>query len=368
MKKFINESSSCVKDMVDGMIYSRDDITRIENTNIILHTDVEQIKHSQVTLLSGGGSGHEPAHAGYIGKGMLTGAILGNVFASPSVQSVLSAIRVCCGPHGLLLIVKNYTGDRLNFGIAAERAKSEGLNVEMVIVDDDCALEIGKGITGGRGVAGTVFIHKIAGAAASSGLTLLEVRDIVSRSCTLVRSVGCALSICTLPGCSSSPRLADNNSMEFGIGIHGEPGHQIQMDPTIHVASAVVNASLNVILGSTLSSSTQSFNASDNALSGLSSLPFSIENRPHLNLSPGSKVAVLLNNLGGVSELEMAIMSKEIIRNLLARSITPIRFYCGTFMSSLDMAGVSISLLHLDDDDSDLLRYIDSITSAPGDK
>jgi dihydroxyacetone kinase len=171
-----------------------------------------------VTIISGGGSGHEPAHAGFIGAGMLSCAVLGNVFASPSVASILAAIRAVAGPPGVLLVVKNYTGDRLNFGLAAEMAKQEGIAVRLCIVRDDCALPVHKGITGGRGIAGTVFVHKVAGAAAASGSSLEDVFRAAEAAASNVYSLGLALSTCTVPGTPSSTRLSDPGLIELGMG------------------------------------------------------------------------------------------------------------------------------------------------------
>ena len=183
-KKLINDAASCVNDAVEGLLLTDARLMRVGNLNILVRQDILQVRDTLVSIISGGGSGHEPAHAGFVGEGMLSGAVLGNVFASPSVSAILAAIRVCGGKRGVLLVVKNYTGDRLNFGMAMEKAKQEGIAhspsshytsittladsppfpgiaCQMVIVDDDCALQKGKGITGGRGVAGTVFIHKV---------------------------------------------------------------------------------------------------------------------------------------------------------------------------------------------------------------
>lgn len=183
-KKLVDDPSTAVEDMIVGLLYATPSLMRLEEWNVLIRKDIAVAKESQVTILSGGGSGHEPAHAGYIGEGMLSGAILGNVFASPSVPSILNAIKAVAGPKGVLLIVKNYTGDRLNFGIAAEKARSAGIAVQMVIVADDVALPPGKGITGGRGIAGTVLVHKIAGAAAAQGRSLDEVSALAKKAAT----------------------------------------------------------------------------------------------------------------------------------------------------------------------------------------
>lgn len=173
-KKLINSPASVVPDAVEGLLLTDSRLIRVSNLNIVVRRDINESKEKYVSIIAGGGAGHEPAHAGFIGEGMLSGAVIGNVFASPSVSAILAAIRVVSGPKGVLLVVKNYTGDKLNFGMAMEKARQEKINVKMVIVDDDCALPIGKGITGGRGVAGTTFVHKIAGAAAAAGLSLDE--------------------------------------------------------------------------------------------------------------------------------------------------------------------------------------------------
>ena len=185
---------------------------------MLARVDYASINSTQVVLISGGGSGHEPAHAGFVGDGMLTGAVLGGVFASPSSAAVLSAIKALAGPPGCLLIVKNYTGDRLNFGIAMEKARAAGIKCEMCIVGDDCALPKDKGITGRRGIAGTLFVHKCAGAAAAAGKSLEEVTAEARSAAEDVASMGVALTTCTLPGAATNTRL-DGDVVEIGLGI-----------------------------------------------------------------------------------------------------------------------------------------------------
>ena len=246
-KKLINDVASCVNDAVEGLLLTDARLMRVGNLNILVRQDIVEVRDTNVSIISGGGSGHEPAHAGFVGEGMLSAAVLGNVFASPSVSAILAAIRVCGGKKGVLLVVKNYTGDRLNFGMAMEKAKQEGIACQMVIVDDDCALQKGKGITGGRGVAGTVFVHKVfilsyttlayplihysdtkkllmpsvsiiyrlrlnftlrtsplvfqvAGAASAAGLSLEQVHREASDAVHCVGTMGIALSTCTVPG------------------------------------------------------------------------------------------------------------------------------------------------------------------------
>jgi Dak1 domain len=215
-KKLINSPSQVVPDAVEGLLLTDSRLRRVSNLNIVVRSDIESAKKKYVSIICGGGAGHEPAHAGFVGEGMLSAAVFGNVFASPSVSAILAAIRVCSGPKGVLLIVKNYTGDKLNFGMAMEKAKREKIDVRMVIVDDDCALPVGKGITGGRGVAGVVFVHKIAGAAAAAGRSLAEVHAEATNSVKLIGTLGIALTTCTVPGAPSSQRLAGPRTYEVG--------------------------------------------------------------------------------------------------------------------------------------------------------
>jgi len=316
--------------------------------DVLIAADIENIRSQQVTLICGGGSGHEPAHAGFIGSGMLSAAVFGNIFASPAVTAILSAIRVCAGPKGVLVIVKNYTGDRLNFGMAVERAKAEGIMAEMVIVDDDTALPVGKGITGGRGVAGTLFVHKIAGAAAAEGKSLEEVAGVAWRTVEAVKSMGFALGMCTLPGVKAAEKSRlPENTIEVGIGIHGEPGKQVPI-PTgsgSSVAGMVSEHALNRIVGAG--------SCADGALTEEARLP----------MVAGASVALMINNLGGCAELECWVTARRIARDLVARGYCVRRVFVGSFMTSLEMPGLSVSVLRLDGKQG--LERLDRITSAP---
>jgi triose/dihydroxyacetone kinase / FAD-AMP lyase (cyclizing) len=273
--------------------------------------------------------------------GMLSGAILGNVFASPSVSSILAAIRVAAGPQGVLLIVKNYTGDRLNFGIAAQRAKSEGILVEMVLVDDDCALPKGKGITGSRGVAGTILVHKIAGAAARRGYSLGNVKKAAEEAINRMGTLGVALSLCSVPG-SKSCRVLPENSIEMAIGIHGEPGIILQLSDYLTPLSEKVAAQ---ILEQIIDSSRTSTNA-----------------ETRITLGPGAEIAVLINNLGGISQLELLVFTRDILKSFQSRDIKVTRCYSGSLMTSLDMAGVSVTVFQYN---PMMLSFLDELTSAP---
>lgn len=306
---FFNDRKQLVNDAIEGMVISapHGNLVRLDidpAIRIVARADWDK---SRVAVISGGGSGHEPAHAGFVGKGMLTAAVCGDVFASPSVDAVLNAIVAVTGDRGCLLIVKNYTGDRLNFGLAAEKAKRYGLKVEMVIVADDIALPDNKQP---RGIAGTVLVQKIAGYAAEQGRSLSEVHDIARQACDNVWSLGLAMETCNLPGSDDRDRIA-LGQVEMGLGIHGEPGASI-VDS--HNSRQLIEALVT----------------------------------PLKALAADDRVAVLINNLGGVSALEMALLTKELAHSALNEQIAWL-IGPATLVSSLDMKGFSISLLRLND-------------------
>eukprot|EP00038_Savillea_parva_P012412 m.204500 g.204500 ORF g.204500 m.204500 type:complete len:607 (-) comp22552_c0_seq1:145-1965(-) len=333
-KKFINNPTDVVDEMIEGVLATSPWLCKVAGHNVLVRKDIESVRERQVTLISGGGSGHEPAHAGYVGEGMLSAAVLGGMFASPSVSAILAAIQTCTvrGAPGCLLIVKNYTGDRLNFGLAVEKARSEGLNVEMVVVADDCALPRDKGITGRRGVAGTVFVHKVAGAAAAVGLPLDSVHAEALSAAESVGTLGVALSTCTLPGQPVSNRL-QGNKIEIGLGIHGEAGIR-QIDHPVK-ADDLVDEMLTAITGGA---------------------------QPYIAVSKDDQVCVLINNLGGTPTLELYICARRAIAQLRAAGAHVIRAYVGPFMTSLEMQGVSLSVLQVD---PLMLARLDAVTSAP---
>ncbi len=220
MKHFMNARGALVREAIDGTLMLEGHLARLDgypDIKVVVRTDWDR---SKVAIVSGGGAGHEPAHAGFVGRGMLTAAVSGEVFASPSVDAVLAGILAVTGEAGCLLVVKNYTGDRLNFGLAAERARSMGLAVETVLVADDVAIP---GAPQPRGVAGTLFVHKVAGHLAESGASLAAVKAAAQRVAGSVASLGIALTSCTIPGQSAEPRMTATEA-ELGLGIHGEPG------------------------------------------------------------------------------------------------------------------------------------------------
>ncbi|MRS15371.1 DAK2 domain-containing protein [Enterobacteriaceae bacterium RIT691] len=305
---FFNDRKQLVNDAVEGIVLSapHGNLVRLDidpAIRVIARGDWDK---SRVAVISGGGSGHEPAHAGFVGKGMLTAAVCGDLFASPSVDAVLNAIVAVTGDRGCLLIVKNYTGDRLNFGLAAEKAKRYGLKVEMVIVADDIALPDNKQP---RGIAGTALVHKIAGYAAEQGKSLSEVRNIAQQACDNVFSLGVAMQSCNLPGSDEDEGRIKPGHVELGLGIHGEPG------------------------ASTLDS--------HNSKSIIDTLITPLQEKVG-----DASVAVLINNLGGVSALEMALLTKELAHSALHKQISWL-IGPAALVSSLDMKGFSLSLLKL---------------------
>ena len=329
-KKFLNSAQSVVPDMVEGMLLTDASLGRIGSFQALVRRSHLAEDYPFVKIISGGGAGHEPAHAGFIGDGMLSAAILGNVFASPSVAAVLATLRTCRSSKGILLVVKNYTGDRINFGLAVEQARAEGISVRMLVVDDDCALAKDKGVTGGRGIAGTVLIHKVAAATAAEGASLEEVYAAASEAVSRVGSMGVALTVCTVPGAQRSPRL-DGDVMEVGLGIHGEQGREQREFPIENNAALVADIMVEAVMSRGV-------------------------------VNPGDRAALLLNNLGNTPAMEVYVVAREVMRRLAADGVAVERAYVGPFMTALDMAGVSLSLLRLSDD---LLRKLDAPTNAP---
>ncbi|XP_058685591.1 triokinase/FMN cyclase [Poecile atricapillus] len=330
-KKLVTTVSGCADDALAGLVACNPGLRLLQGHRVVLRDDLSAIR-GRVALLSGGGSGHEPAHAGYVGKGMLTGVVAGAVFASPSVGSVLAAIRAVAqaGAAGILLIVKNYTGDRLNFGMALERARAEGADVRMVVVGDDCAFAT-PGKAGRRGICGTVLIHKVAGALAEAGASLDEIEKKVTAAAKVMGTLGLSLSPCSIPGSKPSFQLAEDE-MELGLGIHGEAGvRRMKVLP----ADKAVETMLKHM--------TDQSNAS------------------HLSLTPGSSVVLVVNNLGGLSCLEMGIVAGAAVRSLENRGIRIARALVGSFMTALEMAGVSLTLMLVDEE---LVRLIDAKTTA----
>lgn len=304
MSQFINTRDSVVTDAIEGVLCaSGGKLARLDgypHIKVVVRNDWDK---SKVALVSGGGSGHEPAHAGFVGQGLLSAAICGDVFASPSVDAVLAGILAVTGEAGCLLIVKNYTGDRLNFGLAAERARTFGLQVSMVVVDDDIALPE---LPQARGVAGTLFVHKIAGALAEQGSDLETVTTAAQRVIQNTASIGMSLDTCTVPGSEKEQRITEGRA-ELGLGIHGEPGvEQIDYAGARDAIKRVVEK-LSAVMSDT----------------------------DHV---------AMLNNLGGVTPVEMSILANELATSSIAGRL---KWIIGpaALMTSLDMRGFSLSVL-----------------------
>jgi dihydroxyacetone kinase len=322
---FLNERESLVNDAIEGVMLSSPyaNLVRLDidpAIRVIARSDWDK---SRVAVISGGGAGHEPAHVGFVGKGMLTAAVCGDLFASPSVDAVLNAIVAVTGDRGCLLVVKNYTGDRLNFGLAAEKARSRGLKVEMVIVGDDIALPENNQP---RGIGGTVLVHKIAGHAAEQGRSLGEVKAAAQNACDNIFSLGVALRGCSLPEGEDDESRIHDGQVELGPGIHGEPGASILKTRN---SATIVDE---------------------------------IVKRLCKKAGKTARLAVMVNNLGGTSELEMGMIVAEIARSPLHAQID---FLIGpaTMVSSLDMKGFSLSVIRLDNAMTEALQ---ACVQAPG--
>ncbi len=309
MKHFVNRRQDIVTEALDGLLRTAPAgrLARLDT-----YPDIKVILRggwtkSKVAVISGGGAGHEPSHAGFVGRGMLTAAVSGDIFASPGVDAVLTAIRAVTGAPGALLIVKNYTGDRLNFGLAAERARAEGFRVEMVIVADDIALP---GIAQPRGVAGTLFVHKIAGHLAEQGETLEVVARAAAEAARDIVSLGVSLSSCSIPGQAHEERMGADEA-ELGLGIHGEPGVE-------RIGLSAVAAIVGTMAG-----------------------------RLAEALDPGAGHALLINNFGAVPPIEMSVIAEAVLTSPLAGRVS-LTLGPAPLMTALNMNGFSLSLLKLD--------------------
>ena len=316
MKKVINAPENVVADMLRGMELAHGGLLRVmHDFGVVLRADAPV--QGKVALISGGGSGHEPTHGGYVGPGMLDAACAGAVFTSPTPDQMLEASKAVDGGAGVFYVVKNYTGDVLNFEMAAELAEAEGIQTDYVIVNDDVSVEDSTYTTGRRGIAGTMFVHKIAGAAADDGRDLSGVGEMASRVNANMRSMGMALTSCTPPE-SGEPifEIADDE-MEIGMGIHGEPGIERKK---IEPADQIVDEMLGKILGDTVDFT-------------------------------GGEVAVMINGLGGTPLMELYVAYARVAEVLKREGVEVWRMpYIGEYMTSIEMAGFSITLLKLDEE------------------
>ena len=327
MKKLINSVDNVVDEMLNGMTAAFPEyIERVPGTDVVARTGAK--KTDKVVLISGGGSGHEPAHGGYVGKGMLDAAVAGAVFTSPTPDQVYEAIHATeCG-KGALLIIKNYTGDVMNFEMAADMAADEDIVVDKVVVADDVAVENSTWTTGRRGIAGTVFVHKIAGACAETGADLPEVKRVAEKVIANVRSMGMAVSPCTVPAVGKPGFDLADDEVEIGIGIHGEPG-------THREKISSVNNTVDHLVGKIL----------DEGI-----------------YAEGDEVAVMVNGMGATPLSELFIANLRVKEILDEKKIKIAKTVVGNYMTSLDMAGFSVTLLKLDDE---LKGYLNAPADTP---
>jgi len=332
VKKLINDPRAAVREMLEGLTDVSPHLALLAGENVILRSDLPEPANRKVAVISGGGSGHEPAHAGYVGEGMLTAAVAGDVFTSPSVDAVLAAILASAGPAGALLIIKNYTGDRLNFSLAAELARKEGIPTETVIVADDVALRDVVARDRRRGIAGTVLVHKIAGAAAEKGMPLAEVARLARSASGEVATMGIGLGACTVPAAGKPSFELGENEIEFGLGIHGEKGVRRSR---MQSADKIVGEIVETLLADMGASGTQ-------------------------------RVALLVNGLGATPPMELSIVARHALAVLRAHECRVEKAWVGNFMTALEMPGCSLSLLPLDEERIALLDAPSRAVAWPG--
>jgi dihydroxyacetone kinase-like protein len=315
MKKLINDPSEVVRESLVGLAAAHGDVLRYDpDAQIVVRADAPV--QGKVALISGGGSGHEPLHGGFVGAGMLDAACPGEVFTSPVPDQMLAATKAVDGGAGVIHIVKNYTGDVMNFKLAAEDAADEGISVESVLIDDDVAVQDSLYTAGRRGVGATVLAEKIAGASAERGDDLAKVAAYARQVNDRSRSFGVALSSCTPPAAGKPIFDLPEGEMEVGIGIHGEPGRRRAQLGTAHeIADTIVEAVVS-----------------------------------DLGANPGAKVLPFVNGMGGTPQLELYLLYGEIERGLREAGLDPVRRLVGSYITSLEMAGASLTLLELDDD------------------
>lgn len=325
MKKIINTPESFVYDMCHGLAAAHPELEFVEQYKVVKK---KVINTDKVTLISGGGSGHEPAHAGFVGKGMLDAAVCGDIFASPSQVQVYNAIKKTKSNKGTLLIVKNYSGDCMNFNNAAFDAKEEGIEVDSVFVNDDIAVKDSLYTVGRRGVAGTVLVHKIAGAAAQMGKSLKEVKAIANKVIANVRSLGFALTSCTVPAKGTPTFAIGDDEMEFGVGIHGEPGRTREKIQSADALSARITRDLIADLGA----------------------------------KAGDEICLLVNGFGGSPLQELYVLNNSVTKDLKKAGLSIYKTIVGNYMTSIDMAGASVTILKLDEE---LKEHLDYPVSTP---
>ena len=314
MKKIINKPENVVTEMLDGLAYVHSDLVhRVEGFDIIARNEQDA---GQVGLISGGGSGHEPAHAGFVGDGMLSAAIAGAVFTSPTPDQILEAIKAADQGAGVFMVVKNYSGDIMNFEMAQELAEMEGIEVASVVVDDDIAVENSLYTQGRRGVAGTIFVHKILGHAAREGKSLAEIKDLADKIVPNIHTIGLALSGATVPEVGKPGFVLAEDEIEYGIGIHGEPGYRKEsMQPSRQLAEELTGKLL------------EAFEA-----------------------KAGERYALLINGMGATPLMEQYVFANDVASILGDAGLDVAYKKLGNYMTSIDMAGLSLTLMKIEDE------------------
>ncbi|HZU70355.1 MAG TPA: dihydroxyacetone kinase subunit DhaK [Ktedonobacteraceae bacterium] len=328
MKKLINKPEDVVKEELEGMAAAHADLIRVNvEQQIIIRKDAPV--QGKVGVISGGGSGHEPMHGGFVGRGMLDAACPGAVFTSPVPDQMLEATRAVNGGAGVLHIVKNYTGDVLNFEMAAELAQADGIEVESVVTNDDVAVQDSLYTAGRRGVGVTVLLEKIVGGLAETGAPLAQVAELARKVNSQGRSMGMALTSCTVPSAGKPTFELGEDEMEIGIGIHGEPGRRrVKLAPADEITEMLATPIID-----------------------------------DLGLKSGDQVLAFVNGMGGTPLIELYVVYNALNKILKGKNISIVRNLIGSYITSLEMAGCSITLLRMDDE---LIKYWDAPVHTPG--
>ncbi|HEM4911062.1 TPA: dihydroxyacetone kinase subunit DhaK [Streptococcus suis] len=313
MKKIINQPEHVVDEMLKGLVFMHQDlVNRIDGFDVIIR---KTEKTGKIGIISGGGSGHEPSHAGFVGKGMLSAAVCGAVFTSPTPDQILEAIKAADEGAGVFMVIKNYSGDIMNFEMAQELAEMEGIEVASVIVDDDIAVENSLYTQGRRGVAGTILVHKILGHAAETGKSLAEIKELADRLVPQIKTIGLALSGATVPEVGKPGFVLEEDEFEYGVGIHGEPGYKKeQLQPSAKLAEELVEKL-----------------AED------------------FDIQDGERYGVLINGLGATPLMEQYVFSNDVAQLLAKKGVVVNYKKIGNYMTSIDMAGLSLTLIKLED-------------------
>lgn len=313
MKKIINDPKNVVTEMLDGMAFAHDDLVhRVDGFEIIARNAE---KTGKVAIISGGGSGHEPSHAGFVGEGMLSAAVCGPVFTSPTPDQVLEAIKEADEGAGVFMVIKNYSGDIMNFEMAQEMAEMEDIKVASVVVDDDIAVEDSLYTQGRRGVAGTVLVHKILGDVARNGKSLEEIKEIAEQLVPNIHTVGLALSGATVPEVGKPGFELADDEIEYGIGIHGEPGYKREKMKSSHELAEELVTKL-----------VDSFQPKE-----------------------GEEYGVLVNGMGATPLMELYVFANDVEKILAEKNVSVVYKKLGNYMTSIDMAGLSLTLIRLKD-------------------